>query len=300
MIRISNVTKIFDDICAVNEVSLSIQDGSIFGLIGTNGAGKSTLLRMMSGVYRQDKGTITIEGEPVFDNIRVKRELFYISDESYFFSEATPVTMAQYYSTIYPKYDTERFLDLLGKFKLDQKRKIKTLSKGMKRQVSFLLGICANTKYLFCDETFDGLDPVMRQGMKSLFAKEVVERNFTPVIASHNVRELEDICDSIGLLHKGGILLSKEIANLKTDLHKIQFILPEEKDINTIFHGFEVLSSSRRGKVATVTVRGEKEPIVACIKRESPDFFEILPLSLEEIFISETEAVGYDLKNIIS
>ena len=299
MIDIKNVTKAFDDICAVNHVNITIQEGMIFGLIGTNGAGKSTLLRMMCGVFRPDQGEIIVDGEPVYDNVKIKSEIFYLSDEQYFFTEATPGSMAEYYSGIYPKYDTERFYSLLDKFKLDKKKKMKTFSKGMKKQVAFLLGICANTKYLLCDETFDGLDPVMRQGIKSLFAKEVAERDFTPIIASHNLRELEDICDSIGLLHNGGVLLSKDLTELKVDIHKVQFVLSDGKEIEDVLSGFRIIGCSRQGKLVTATLHGGEEQIVERMKEVTPVFYEVLPLSLEEIFISETEAVGYDLKDII-
>ncbi|SET02700.1 ABC transporter ATP-binding protein [[Clostridium] polysaccharolyticum] len=299
MININGVSKTFDDICAIKHVTLNIQEGMVFGLIGTNGAGKSTLLRMLSGVFKPDEGTILVDGEPVYDNVKVKSEIFYLSDEQYFFPEAAPATMAEYYNGIYPKYDLERFYALLEKFRLDRKRKMKTFSKGMKRQVAFLLGICANTKYLLCDETFDGLDPLMRQGMKSLFAKEVAERDFTPVIASHNLRELEDICDSIGLLHQGGVLLSEDIVALKLDLHKVQFVLPDGKTAKEILEGFQIVSCGRQGKLVTATVRGDEVRIVERMKKEASVFYEVLPLSLEEIFISETEAVGYDLKDII-
>lgn len=299
MININGVSKTFDDICAVKNVTLNIQEGMVFGLIGTNGAGKSTLLRMLSGVFKPDEGTILVDDEPVYDNVKVKSEIFYLSDEQYFFPEATPATMAEYYNGIYPKYDLKRFYILLEKFRLDKKRKMKTFSKGMKRQVAFLLGICANTKYLLCDETFDGLDPLMRQGIKSLFAKEVAERDFTPIIASHNLRELEDICDSIGLLHQGGVLLSEDIAALKLDLHKVQFVLPEGKTAEEILAGFQTVACERQGKLVTATVRGDEVRIVERMKKAASIFYEVLPLSLEEIFISETEAVGYDLKDII-
>lgn len=299
MIEVKNVKKAFGDLYAVNDVSLKIEDGTVFGLIGTNGAGKSTLLRIMSGVIKQDSGTVTIDGEDVYDNAKVKEQFFYLSDEQYFFNESTPESMADYYSILYPDYDKKRLYSLLETFKLERKRKIKTLSKGMKKQVSFLFGICANTKYLFCDETFDGLDPVMRQGIKSLFAKEVNERNFTPVITSHNLRELEDICDSIGLLHKGGVLLSKDIMDLKVDIHKVQFVVEEGKDVNKILEGLEVLTCKQQGKLITATLRGSEQRLIKKMREEKPVFYEILPLSLEEIFISETEAVGYDLKKLI-
>ena len=300
MIEIINVSKSFDDLCAVNQVSLKIEDGAVFGLIGTNGAGKSTLLRMMSGVIRPDKGEINFDGVPVYDNVEVKQQFFYLSDEQYFFNEATPQSMMEYYQGIYPNYDADRFYSLLEKFHLVKNRKMKTFSKGMKRQVAFLLGICANTKYLFCDETFDGLDPVMRQGIKSLFAKEVAEREFTPIIASHNLRELEDICDSIGLLHQGGILLSKDVMDLKLDIHKVQFVLDDEKNVEEVLDLVDVVSYQKQGKLVTATLRGTEQGIMKCMEREKPVFYEILPLSLEEIFICETEAVGYDLRDIIA
>lgn len=299
MIEIKNVKKSFDDLCAVNNVSLKMEDGLIFGLIGTNGAGKSTLLRMISGVLKADQGEILIDGRPVYDNMEVKQDLFYIPDEQFFFNEATPQSMAEYYSNIYPKYDKERFFYLLESFRLEKTRRIRTFSKGMKRQVAFLLGICANTKYLFCDETFDGLDPVMRQGIKRVFAKEVAERNFTPVIASHNLRELEDICDAIGLLHQGGILLSKDIIDLKVDLHRIQFVLENGKEVEDVLKGLEILTQQSQGKMVTATVHGSEQALIKCMQEENPVFYEILPLSLEEIFICETEAVGYDIKNLI-
>ena len=215
-----------------------------------------------------------------------------------FFPNATPEKMADFYATVYPDFDRRRFSKFLLRFNLDGQRKIQTFSKGMKKQISLLLGLCANVPYLFCDETFDGLDPVMRQGIKSLMARAMEERGLTPVIASHNLRELEDICDHIGLLHKGGVLLSKELDELKSDLHKIQCVLPEDVD-QSLREQIEVLNSSRRGKLLTLTVRGDAEQIERQIGEFHPIYCEVLPLSLEEIFISETEVVGYDIKNIL-
>ena len=202
------------------------------------------------------------------------------------------------YSVYYPGFDRRRFMKFLLRFGLDGERKIQTFSKGMKKQLSLLLGICANVSYLLCDETFDGLDPVMRQGIKGIFAKEIDEKGLTPVIASHNLRELEDICDHIGLLHKGGVLLSKDLEDLKWNLHKIQCVLPEELD-ESLKESLDILSMTRRGKLLTLTVRGSEEEILSRIGELQPVFMEALPLSLEEIFISETEVVGYDIKNIV-
>ena len=224
--------------------------------------------------------------------------VFYISDEAYFFSNASPLDMMAYYSRVYERFDKERFHRLLKSFGLDEKRRIHTFSKGMKKQVSVICGICANTKYLFCDETFDGLDPVMRQAVKSLFAADMEDRNLTPIIASHNLRELEDICDHVGLLHKGGILLSKDLDDMKLNIHKIQCVLQpgmEPEDLVSL----EVLSTERRGRLLTLTVRGTREEIEAKLGACDPVFFECIPLTLEEIFISETEVAGYDVKKLV-
>ena len=214
MIKINNLIKEFDGFKAVNGITTSIEEGHVFGLVGTNGAGKSTLLRMISGVLKPTEGTVIVDGENVYDNAGIKKEIFYISDEQYF-PCSTPADLERYYKSMYENFDSARFAELLEKFGLDKNRRINTFSKGMKKQLSVIIGVCANTKYLLCDETFDGLDPVMRQAIKSLLAKEMGERGLTPVIASHNLRELEDICDAVGLLHKGGVLLSKDLDEMK-------------------------------------------------------------------------------------
>lgn len=298
MIEAVNVTKRFEDIVAVDHINATIRDGSVFGLIGTNGAGKSTFLRMASGVLKPDEGNISIDGEEVFENIRAKARFFYISDEQHFFSNATPAEMMDYYSIVYEKFDKDRFHKLMKNFELNEKRKISTFSKGMKKQVSVICGVCSNTDYLFCDETFDGLDPVMRQTVKSIFANDMEERNLTPIIASHNLRELEDICDHVGLLHKGGILLSRDLDDMKLNIHKLQCVLkpgagPEE------LKGLEIVKTEQRGSLFILTVRGNREDIEEKMTGYEPVFFELLPLSLEEIFISETEVAGYDIKKLI-
>ena len=219
MIKTEKLSKSFDALKAVDKVSLTIQDNSIFGLAGTNGAGKSTLLRMLAGVLLPDRGRILIDEEDVYENPKIKQEIFFLPDTAYFYQNASMEDMARHYAIFYPKYDRQRFEELAEKMGLDRKRKISTFSKGMKRQASLILGICAGTKYLFCDETFDGLDPVMRQAAKSILAYETVQRTFTPIIASHNLRELEDICDHVGLLHKGGVLLSRDVEEMKLQMH---------------------------------------------------------------------------------
>ncbi len=298
MIEAKNLTKRFDQIVAVDHINATIKDGSVFGLIGTNGAGKSTFLRMASGVLKPDEGSITIDGEPVFENTRVKSRFFYISDDQFFFNNATPDEMMSFYMTVYPKFDKMRYIHLMESFDLERKRKINTFSKGMKKQVSVICGVCAGTDYLFCDETFDGLDPVMRQTVKSIFVGDMQERNLTPIIASHNLRELEDICDHVGLLHKGGILLSRDLDDMKLNIHKIQCVLEpgmEPEDLVAL----DKVKIERRGSLCTLTVRGTREEVEALMADYHPVFAEIIPLSLEEIFISETEVAGYDIKKLV-
>ena len=277
MIKAENLTKRFYDTVAVDHIHAEIHNGSVFGLIGTNGAGKSTFLRMAAGILKPDEGSVTVDDETVFENTKVKARCFYIPDEPYFLSNGTAEDMKVFYQGIYPKFDAARFDKLLKNFELESRRKVQTFSKGMKKQLAVLLGICAGTDYLFCDETFDGLDPVMRQTVKSLFANDIEERNLTPVIASHNLRELEDICDHVGLLHKGGMLLSKDLDDMKLN----------------------ILKTEQRGSLLTLTVRGKREEIQTILQAYHPVFFEMIPLSLEEIFISETEVAGYDIKRLV-
>ena len=298
MITAVEATKKFDDIVAVDHINATIRDGSVFGLIGSNGAGKSTFLRMIAGVLQPDEGDIHIDGTSIFESPAVKARCFFISDEQHFFQNSTPAEMRDFYRMMYPKFDNERFRKLMLAFDLDENRKIRTFSKGMKKQVSVICGVCAGTDYLLCDETFDGLDPVARQAVKGIFAEDVCERGLTPIVASHNLRELEDICDHVGLLHRGGILFSRDLDDMKLGIHKAQVIFrgqPPEQ----VFPGMEVLRVEQRGSLYTYTVRGRREQVQGWLSELQPTFCEMLPLTLEEIFISETEVVGYDIKKLI-
>lgn len=298
MITAQHVTKYFDDVHAVDDISAEIREQSVFGLVGTNGAGKSTFLRLLAGILRPDEGTITVDGEEIYENAPRKQDIFFIPDESYFFSNATPRDMKIFFRGIYKNFNEKRFNYLMKNFELNQERKLSTFSKGMKKQVSIICGVCAGTKYLLCDETFDGLDPVMRQAIKSLFAGDIESRGLTPIIASHNLRELEDICDHVGLLHRGGILFSRDLEDMKLNIHKIQCILPQPLQPESL-SGLNILQQEQRGSLYTLTVRGNEEDVMARICALEPVFAEALPLSLEEIFISETEVVGYDIKKLI-
>ncbi|MCR5500091.1 MAG: ABC transporter ATP-binding protein [Acetatifactor sp.] len=298
MIEINGVTKKFDELTALREVSAKIEEGQVFGLIGTNGSGKSTLLRTICGVYRPEEGEVKIDGENVFENPAVKSKVFYISDDQFFFAGGTPMDMLRYYQTVYPAFDKERFLKLMEIMKLNPKRKINTFSKGMKKQLSVMLGVSAGTKYLLCDETFDGLDPVIRQTVKSLFIKEMADRGLTPIIASHNLRELEDVCDHVGLLHQGGILFSQDLDSMKLGIFKLQCVLRSPDDVAKIGEHFPILKQEHTGTLTTLTLRGESSAISHLEMELMPIFWELLPLTLEEIFISEMEVKGYDFSKI--
>lgn len=299
MIEIKNLTKRFGSITAVNDVSLQIEDRQVFGLVGTNGAGKSTLMRMISGVLRQDAGSIDISGQPVYDNPEVRQNIFFIPDDPYFFRNGSAEDMGRFYRTVYPDFDTGRFDRLLKDFSLDPGRRVQHYSRGMKKQLAVLCGLCSNAQFLLCDETFDGLDPVMRQAVKSIFANDMDERGLTPVISSHNLRELEDICDHVGLLHRGGLLLSRDLASMKLGLQKVQCVFADEADAEKALSGLELLNHDIRGRLHTLTIRAAREEILSRFESLDMIFFELLPLTLEEIFISETEVIGYDIKNFI-
>ena len=299
MITINNISKQFGEVKALDSITASIGEGQVFGLIGTNGAGKSTMMRILAGVMKPDDGEVLMDDAPIYENPACKSEIFFISDDQYFFGNGTPREMLSYYRNFYPRFDVDRFRKLMGILQLDEKRKINTFSKGMKKQLSVLFGVCAGTKYLLCDETFDGLDPVMRQAVKKLFIQEMDERGLTPIIASHNLRELEDICDHVGLLHHGGILFSKDLDEMKLGIHKLQCVLGHDTDYETAFANMEILKKESRGSLLTLTIRGKQEEIESTMRGLCPIFYEVLPLSLEEIFISETEVKGYDFKNLL-
>jgi len=299
MIEINNVSKSFGEVKAVDSIQAVIEEGHVFGLIGTNGAGKSTLMRLMCGVLKADEGSVSVDGEQVYDNPRAKGRLFYISDDQYFFRSGTPKDMLRLYQTYYSGFDEGKWKDMMEKFGLDMGRKINTFSKGMKKQLSVVCGICANTKYLLCDETFDGLDPVMRQAVKAVFVREIEERGLTPVIASHNLRELEDICEYVGLLHKGGILFEKDIDEMKLNIHKVQCVVKDDAVLGRIKERLDIMTMENRGALYTFTVRGARNEVEQYLEQLSLVFYELLPLSLEEIFISETEVKGYDVKSLI-
>lgn len=298
MLQIEKVSKSFGEIKAVNQVSLAISERSVFGILGTNGAGKSTLLRMLAGILKADEGDILIDGTSVKDMGEGRQELFYLSDAPYYFPNATLQTMKEFYMSVYPKFDADGFEMMRKKFELEEHRRIRTFSKGMKRQAFILLAICANTKYILCDEVFDGLDPVVSKVVKDIFRTEMELRNLTLVMASHDLRELEDFCDTIGIMHKGGILMSGEIKEDAKDMYKVQCVFDEGEEPYLREH-LRVIKYEKTGMFVTLVVKGTKEEITECLKEKNPTRYEMLPLSIEEIFLCRMEGTDYDIKDII-
>lgn len=296
MIKMDSISKTFDVVKSLDNVSLMIENGSIFGLIGSNGSGKSTIMKIMCGVYKPDSGDILYDGIPVWENSEVKRNVVYLSDDQYFLPNCTPADMARLYASVYPTFSHEKFSEYMKIFGLDERRKVTTFSKGMQKQVSFLLGLASGTDYLFCDETLDGLDPVMRQAVRKIIAAEVAERRMCVVFASHNLKELEDICDHVALLHKGELLFEAGIDDVKLGIHKIQVSFPKERldEAKTDLEKLNLISIEQRGSLFTLVVRGHEDEIDDYIKARNPIFIEFIPLTLEEIFIAEMEERGYE------
>lgn len=292
MIKAEHLTKNFENFCALNDISCTINDGCIYGMVGSNGAGKSTFLRILTGVYRADSGSVTIDGETIWDNPAVKSRIAYVPDELYFLPGASMERMAALYADCTAGFDRVRFKLLSEKFGLDTKRHINTFSKGMKRQAATILALSTNPDYIFFDETFDGLDPVMRNYVKSIICEDVIDRGASAVITSHSLRELEDTCDQLALLHKGGLVFESDIQNLKTAQFKVQVAFSEEYGRNK-FDGIDILHFVKHGSVTNMIVRGERDEVYERLKVMSPLLIDILPLTLEEVFTYEMEALGY-------
>lgn len=293
MIEIKKICKNFDSVKALDNLDFSIGDAVVFGLVGPNGSGKSTLLRIISGVFQADSGEVLIDGENVFDNINVKSNCFFISDYPFFSNDSTVENIASLYKKIYPNWSNERYLKLCKTFPIHTKARIINMSKGMQRQAALILALSTCPKYIFLDEIFDGLDPVIRQMVKKLLMEDVASIGTTVIIASHNLRELEDVCDHIGLIDKGGILMEDSLDELKLGMHKIQMAF--NSDITKEhFKSFDVISYKVDGRVINITVRGDINEIISYINSLNPLFVQTIPLTLEEVFIQEMEVAGYD------
>jgi ABC-2 type transport system ATP-binding protein len=283
---------------ALDRLTCQIPRGCIYGMIGANGSGKSTFLRLLAGVYRPTSGTITVDDMPVWENPAAKSRIAYIPDDLYFLPQSSMDGMAQMYRAIYPRFDQERYRKLTQTFRLDPKANIHTFSKGMRRQAAAILGLSAMPDYLFFDETFDGLDPVMRGLVKQVIYQDVIERNTTTIITSHSLHELEDTCDQLALLHRGGIVFQSDVQDLKTSLFKVQTAFAEPFTREK-FAGLNILSYTQMGSVCTFILRGDKQETEARIRAMSPLLFDVLPLNLEEVFVYEMETLGYSFKDIL-
>ncbi len=292
MLEMKNVTKIFGDFKALDDLSLTVPKGGVYGLVGPNGAGKSTAIRHLTGVYRPDSGRITLEGAPIFENPAAKRRIGCIPDEVFYYPSATLEDMRSFYRGIYPAFDDALYERLYEVFQLPRKSPIRRFSKGMQKQAAFHLTLCTRPEVLILDEPVDGLDPVMRRQVMSLILSDVAEHDTTVLISSHNLRELEDVCDHVGIMDHGKMLLEKSLADMQGLTHKLQIV-------GDVPQGLEVLHESASGRLKTLIVRGQVEDIGAQAAAANPAYFDILPLSLEEIFIYELGGVNYAVKDIL-
>ncbi len=294
MIRCENVVKNFGSFRALDDICLTIDEGSIYGLVGSNGAGKSTLMRCIAGIYEPEEGHLSIGGEPVYENPAVKEKILLVADEPWFIPQSTLYTMKQFYQRFYPQFDEDIYAELAEAFALPEKKKISTFSKGMKRQTAFMLAMAAKPQVVMLDECFDGLDPVKRQIVRKVICDAVAERKMTAVISSHNLKELDEICDTVGILHKGRLLYSKDLDSLKGEVHKVQAVFLKEVNREDLEKVLPVMAMDVRGKFFTLIVRGSLEEIEQKLQPFNPAAVEAVPLTLEEVFLYEMEVMGYD------
>ena len=292
MLQMNNITKTFGKFKALDDLSMTVPQGAVYGLVGPNGAGKTTAIRHLAGVYRPDSGTVTLEGLPVYENPKVKERIASIPDEIFYFPSASLEDMRKFYRGIYPRFDDKLFERLFEVFQLPRKSPMRRFSKGMQKQAAFHLSICTRPDILILDEPVDGLDPVMRRQVWSLILSEVAQRETTVLISSHNLRELEDICDHVGIMDHGKMLLERSLADMQGNTVKLQLVgdAPE---------GLEVLHTASSGRLQTLVVRGTAEEVTRRVQQMRPAYFDVLPLSLEEIFIYELGGVNYEVKNIV-
>ena len=296
MIEVRNVTKRFRTVTALDDLSLTVPGGAVYGLIGPNGAGKSTLIRCLTGVFRPDSGTITVGGQPVYENAAVKSNIAYIPDDVFYFPAASLSDMRRFYAGIYPTFSNELYSKLLTMFGLNEKMPLRRFSKGMQKQAAFLLSIAVRPEVLVLDEPVDGLDPVMRRQVWSLLMQDVAERGTTVLLSSHNLRELEDVCDHVGVLHKGKLLLEHTLSELQENVVKAQVVYRDEKRLP---EGMPILHESTNGKIETLILRTSQEEANRALAALNPVFYDLVPLTLEEIFVYELGGVDYEVKDIL-
>ena len=296
MIEVKNVIKEFDGFRALDNLSMTVPTGSVYGLVGPNGAGKSTIIRHLTGIYRQDSGEITVDGEAVFENPAVKSRIAYIPDDIFYYSNASIREMMDFYRSIYPHFDEQRFKKLGEVFELDPKRQMRRLSKGMQKQAAFWIAVSLRPDILVLDEPVDGLDPVMRRQIWSIIMADVAESGTTVLVSSHNLRELEDVCDCVGIMNKGKIMIERSLNELQENIVKIQLALP---DGATLPEGLDILHKSSTGRLQSLIMHGTQEELTEKLQAANPLFIDAVPLTLEEIFIYELGGADYEVKDIV-
>lgn len=296
MIEVKHLTKTFGSFKALDDLSMCVPNGSIYGLVGPNGAGKSTLIRHLTGVFRPDSGDIFYDGEPVYENAALKARIAYIPDDVFYFGSASLLDMSKFYAGLYPKYDKELYTRLLNVFGLNEKMQIRRMSKGMQKQAAFILSICVRADYMLLDEPVDGLDPVMRRQVWSIILQDVAEHGTTVLVSSHNLRELEDVCSCVGIVDHGKLMLERDLTELQDNLVKVQVVFDERYGAP---QNLDVLHESKTGKITTLIVRGKPSDLADTFNSVSPVFFDMVPLTLEEIFIYEMGGKDYEVQNIV-
>lgn len=298
MVEVRNLVKEFDGFRALDGTDMTVKKGAIYGLVGPNGAGKSTLLRHLTGIYRQNEGTVEIDGEEIYENPAIKEKFAFIPDDIFYFMQADTMEMKRFYQGMYPKFDEKMFMRLMEFFPtIDPKKNIRSLSKGMQKQVAFWLAVCTRPELLILDEPVDGLDPVMRRQIWSIIMADVSEHDTTVIVSSHNLRELEDVCDHVGIMHKGKIIIERSLSDLQGSVCKIQVAFQAE--MPKLPENFEVLHMSNTGRVYTLIVKGNPAEAKIQLEKMHPMLIDILPLTLEEIFIYELGGVDYEVKDIL-
>ena len=296
MIEVKNLVKTFDGFRALDDLTMTVPRGAVYGLVGPNGAGKSTLLRHLTGIYRPDSGTVTVDGEPVFENPAVKRRIAYIPDDVFYFRSASIADMANFFAGVCPTFDWERYDKLKKAFDLDEKQPLRRFSKGMQKQAAFWLAMSMAPDVLVLDEPVDGLDPVMRRQVWSLVMADVADRGTTVLVSSHNLRELEDVCDHVGILDHGKLLLERSLSDLQENIVKVMIALPEGQALP---QDLNILHDQATGRMHTLILRGDADALEAYLAAAQPQYMDVVPLTLEEIFIYELGGVDYEVKNIL-
>ena len=296
MIEVKDLTKRFDGFAALQGLTMTVPQGAVYGLVGPNGSGKSTLLRHVLGIYRQDAGEVLVDGQPVYETPAVKARIAYIPDDVFYFPQAGVRDMMQYYKGIYPGFDTERYEKLKEVFALDEKQPIRRMSKGMQKQAAFWLAMCQRAEYMVLDEPVDGLDPVMRRQIWGLLMADAAERGMTVLVSSHNLRELEDVCDHVGILDHGKLLLERSLSELQENISKVQLALPDDRPLP---EGLDLVHETVSGRLRTLILRGNPEETLRKLQECEPLFLDAVPLSLEEIFIYELGGADYAVKDIL-